>query len=101
MIKSITESKRLGWEWDTDLIEVADNLYNQQIPKSWCLLSGSRTTFSFYPLGSFFNDLIVRFQHVDKCLTLVINLFLIINKVKQRYVNSLFVFKGARKNTGV
>jgi hypothetical protein len=61
----------LGWEWSQDMIEVADSLYYQQIPKQWCYLSGSASEFTHYPLASFINDLTTRFQHIDKCLTLV------------------------------
>jgi hypothetical protein len=71
MIKNMTDTKNLGWDWSNDLIEVADSIYNQQIPKSWCLMSGSKTHFPNYSLSSFFNDLSTRFQHIEKCLNMV------------------------------
>lgn len=67
----MTEGKNLGFDWNSDIIQVADSLYNQQIPKLWCILSGSRVHFPFYPLASFFSDLTVRAQHIERCLTLV------------------------------
>ena len=69
IIKNITENKKLGCDWDTEITEIADSLYHQQLPKSWCLLSGSRTAFPYYPLGTFFSELLFRFQHIEKCLT--------------------------------
>ncbi len=70
-IRLAGEATKLGWEWSQDMIEVADSLYYQQIPKQWCYLSGSASEFTHYPLASFINDLTTRFQHIDKCLTLV------------------------------
>lgn len=71
IIRNATENKKLGCNWSNEIIEVADSLYNQQVPKSWCYLSGSNSTFSQYPLGSYFSDVLLRFQHIEKCLTLV------------------------------
>ncbi|CAF0814844.1 unnamed protein product, partial [Brachionus calyciflorus] len=70
IIKNATESKKLGWDLSQEVLEVADSLYHNQIPKSWCLLSGSESHFVHYALGSFLNDLTVRFQHIDKCLSM-------------------------------
>ena len=70
IIKNVTESNTLGFEWSQELVDVADSLYHQQIPKVWCLLFGSNTTFSNYPLGSFLADLSSRYTHIDKCLTM-------------------------------
>jgi hypothetical protein len=75
LIKSATDSKKLGWDCPNEIIEVADSLYHQQIPKSWCLMFGGNYYFPHYPLGSFINDLSMRFTHIEKCLTMV-NLFL-------------------------
>ena len=71
MIKNSTETRELGWDLSHEVVEVADSLYHNQIPKTWCILSGTNAYFTHYPLGSFINDLQTRFQHIDKCLTLV------------------------------
>lgn len=87
----MTEGKNLGFDWNSDIIQVADSLYNQQIPKLWCILSGSRVHFPFYPLASFFSDLTVRAQHIERCLTLVY-IDIDINRCQSLiiYLNSFF-----------
>ena len=72
LIKQATEPNILGFEWSDEIIDVADTLYHQQIPKCWCTLSGSTVNFAmFYSLASFINDVGVRYQHIDRCLSLV------------------------------
>lgn len=63
--------KKLGCNWDDEIVEIADSIYYQKIPVSWCLQSGIKYTFQYYGLGSFLNDLTTRYQHVEKCITLV------------------------------
>ncbi len=58
-------------DWNDELIEVADSLYHNQVPKLWCTMSGNNTYVLLYSLAQFFTDLTTRFQHIDKCLTLV------------------------------
>lgn len=72
IIKSATEVKKIGWELTSDeLVEIADSLYNHQIPRVWCLLAGNGTVIKSlnYSLANFISDMSVRFQHMDKCLT--------------------------------
>jgi hypothetical protein len=71
LIKNETDQKKVGLDWNDELIEVADSLYHQQVPKGWCILSGNNTNVLLYSLTGFFADLSLRFQHIDKCLTMV------------------------------
>jgi hypothetical protein len=67
----MTDIKKLGFDWSKEIVQVADSLYHSQVPKLWCILSGNQKEMIFYSLSSFFNDLIVRYNHIDKCLTVV------------------------------
>jgi hypothetical protein len=71
IIKNATEAKKLGCDWPNEIIEVADSLYHQQVPKSWCYLSGGNVIFPFYPLASYLTDVLARFQQIERCLTMV------------------------------
>jgi dynein heavy chain len=60
---------KIGWDASEEIIEIADSLYNQQIPRAWCLLAGANTTIVNFSLASFIADINQRFQHIDKCMT--------------------------------
>jgi hypothetical protein len=71
-IKNVTtDGKKLGCCWDETIIDIAESLYYSRIPDVWCIQSGTKYTYTNYGLAGFFNDLLVRFQHVEKCLVLV------------------------------
>ena len=75
IIKNLTDHKKIGWDSNNNaeevaIAEIADSIYNQQIPKAWSILAGARTSIAGgYSLASFISDLSARFQHIDKCLT--------------------------------
>ncbi len=71
-IKQITDHKKVGWDasYDDTIIEVADSLYHQQVPKSWSLLSGANTQLTSVSLASFISDMSTRFTHIEKCLNM-------------------------------
>jgi dynein heavy chain len=51
------------------MVEIADSIYNQQIPRAWCVLSGASTVITNFSLALFIADINQRFQHIDKCMT--------------------------------
>jgi hypothetical protein len=73
-IKSACDLSQLGTQWTVELANVAHALYYQRIPEVWCDALGPSAPPPTWGLNNFFNDLIVRAEHIEKVLTKGINI---------------------------
>jgi hypothetical protein len=68
-IKSACDLSQYGTHWSVELANVAHALYYQRIPDAWCEAIGPSAPPPTWGLNNFFNDLVIRAEHIEKVLT--------------------------------
>lgn len=68
-IKDTCDISKLGAQWPKEIADIAHSLYYQRIPDAWCDAIGTTAPSPTWGLNSFFNDIAVRAEHIEKVLT--------------------------------